>query len=141
MLPLLKTSSEEKQTKPFFLLHSVFLVFLFESLFICKDGACYRQEDGESSLLYRFMTVAGRRHEVPKLSKRVFPVFVFISFSPWLRRIKVTMRREIPCSVGIAPSNPIDWSKRLNRLLRAIYLVRPPSHLPRGRVSASPRPP
>jgi hypothetical protein len=50
-------------------------VFLFEN-FDIKDMLCYWQETDGSLLTGRFMTIVEQRHKVPKLSKRVFPVFV-----------------------------------------------------------------
>ena len=62
----------------YFVLLSVFNVFLFGSFDIRKNVFCYWQGDGGSLLTTRFMTIIGQKHKVLKLQKRVFAVFVEI---------------------------------------------------------------
>ena len=61
----------------------VISVFLLESIDLRKKMFCYDHEDGVSVLTNRFMTIAERKHSVPKLSRRVF--FVFFPVLPFVR--------------------------------------------------------
>ena len=87
-------------------------VFLFESFDIRQDMLCYWREAGGSSLTQSFMALAEQRHKVPKLSKRVFRVFVK-NFCD----LTYGLLREIPniFKPGIEPGSKIS-SVRYHRL-------------------------